>query len=77
MYFMGNIDADEPGVGKESLCMLGLGKEMREIGNEVEEVEREEKALSQKKVRIIAKCVYRGRPLLSPTGISPTQLGSR
>ena len=51
--------------------MLGLGKEMREIGNEVEEVEleREEGTLA-KKVRIIAKCVYRGRPL-SPPGSPP------
>ena len=52
--------------------MLGLGKG-KEIASEVEEVERH----SRKKVRIIAKCVYRGRPLslslslsLSP-GISP------
>ena len=76
MYFMGNIDADEPGVGKESLCMLGLGKEMREIGNEVEEVEREEKALSQKKCGS-SRSVFIEVVLSPPPGSLPTQLGSR
>ena len=51
--------------------MLGLGKEMREIGNEVEEVEREEKALSQKSADHREVCLSRSPSPLSHRDLSP------